>query len=50
MMFFLFGLQVLAVGLIGELLMRTHFEGRDKPIYRVERIVGADRVATARTS
>jgi len=50
MMFFLFGLQVLAVGLIGELLMRTHFEGRDKPIYRVERIVGTDRVAAARTS
>jgi hypothetical protein len=50
MMLFLFGLQVLAVGLIGELLMRTHFEGRDKPIYRVERIVGADRVAAARRS
>jgi glycosyltransferase involved in cell wall biosynthesis len=48
MMLFLFGLQVLAVGLIGELLMRTHFEGREKPIYRIERIVGETRVRAAR--
>jgi glycosyltransferase involved in cell wall biosynthesis len=50
MMLFLFGLQVLAVGLIGELLMRTHFEGREKPIYRIERIVGETRVRAARQS
>jgi hypothetical protein len=54
MMLFLFGLQVLAVGLIGELLMRTHFESRETPIYRVERIAGssrdADRATAATTS
>jgi glycosyltransferase involved in cell wall biosynthesis len=37
----LFGVQLLAVGLIGELLMRTHFEAHQKPVYRIERIVGA---------
>ena len=50
MILFLFGLQVLAVGLVGELLTRTHFEGHDKPIYRIERIVGSSRVAAARHS
>ncbi|HXW17970.1 MAG TPA: glycosyltransferase family 2 protein, partial [Candidatus Acidoferrales bacterium] len=50
MMLFLFGLQVLAVGLIGELLMRTHFEGREKPIYRSERIAGETRARAARQS
>src|SRR6202040_1158684 len=34
MILFLFGLQVLAVGLVGELLTRTYYEGHDKPIYR----------------
>jgi len=48
MILFLFGLQVLAVGLVGELLTRTHFEGHDKPIYRIERIVGSSRVVAAR--
>jgi glycosyltransferase involved in cell wall biosynthesis len=41
MMLCLFGVQVLAVGLIGELLMRTHFESREDPIYRIELIHGA---------
>ena len=50
MILFLFGLQVLAVGLVGELLTRNHFEGHDKPIYRIERIVGSSRVAAARHS
>ena len=39
MMLVLFGVQVLAVGLMGELLMRTHFDANPKPVYRVERIV-----------
>jgi hypothetical protein len=38
MMLCLFGVQLLAVGLVGELVMRTHFESRTKPLYRVERV------------
>ena len=38
MMLCLFGVQLLAVGLMGELLMRTHFESRVNPLYRVERL------------
>jgi hypothetical protein len=41
MMLCLFGVQLLAVGLVGELLMRTHFESRENPVYRLERIFGA---------
>ena len=43
MMLTLFGVQLLAVGLVGELLMRTHFESRENPIYRVEHVLGASR-------
>lgn len=39
MMLCLFGVQLLAVGLMGELLMRTHFESRMNPMYRVERLI-----------
>jgi hypothetical protein len=35
---------LLAVGLVGELLMRTHFESRTNPIYRIEHVIGASRV------
>jgi glycosyltransferase involved in cell wall biosynthesis len=45
MMLCLFGVQLLAVGLVGELLMRTHFESRENPMYRVERVLGASREA-----
>jgi glycosyltransferase involved in cell wall biosynthesis len=38
LMLCLFGIQVLAVGLVGELLMRTHFESGADPVYRIERI------------
>jgi hypothetical protein len=41
MMLCLFGVQLLAMGLVGELLMRTHFESRVEPMYRVERVTGA---------
>src|SRR5580700_9412537 len=41
MMLCLFGVQLLAVGLVGELLMRTHFESRENPVYRLERVFGA---------
>jgi glycosyltransferase involved in cell wall biosynthesis len=34
----LFGLQFLAVGLVGELMMRNYFEAHQKPIYRLERL------------
>ncbi len=43
MMLCLFGVQILAVGLVGELLMRMHFESREDPMYRVERVLGASR-------
>ncbi len=36
----LFGVQILAVGLIGELLTRTHFESRENPMYRIELVQG----------
>ncbi|MGH9685096.1 MAG: glycosyltransferase family 2 protein [Candidatus Acidiferrales bacterium] len=45
MMLFLFGVQLLAVGLVGELLMRTHFESREEPFYRIERVIGASNQA-----
>jgi glycosyltransferase involved in cell wall biosynthesis len=40
MMLCLFGVQLLAVGLVGELLMRTHVESRVDPMYRIERVTG----------
>ena len=49
MMLFLFGLQVLAVGFVGELLMRTHFDKYQEPIYRIERVVKAERGRAATT-
>ena len=39
MMLCLFGIQLLAVGLVGELLTRTHFESSANPIYRIERVI-----------
>jgi glycosyltransferase involved in cell wall biosynthesis len=36
----LFGVQLLAVGLLGELFVRTHFESRANPMYRIERVIG----------
>jgi glycosyltransferase involved in cell wall biosynthesis len=39
MMLVLFGMQLLATGLLGELMTRTYFEANEKPMYRVERIV-----------
>jgi glycosyltransferase involved in cell wall biosynthesis len=47
MMLCLFGVQLLAVGLMGELLMRTHFESRVNPVYRVESLIQASRSAEA---
>ena len=41
MMLSLFGVQLLAVGLVGELLTRTHFEGGAEPVYRIERVISA---------
>jgi glycosyltransferase involved in cell wall biosynthesis len=39
MMLSLFGVQLLAVGLVGELLMRVHFERGAEPVYRIERLI-----------
>jgi glycosyltransferase involved in cell wall biosynthesis len=47
MMLFLFGVQLLAVGLVGEMLMRTHFESRRNPLYRVERVFPSARSVEA---
>jgi glycosyltransferase involved in cell wall biosynthesis len=41
MMLCLFGVQLLAVGLVGELLTRTHFESGADPVYRIERVIGS---------
>lgn len=41
MMLCLFGVQLLAVGLVGELLTRTHIESRSNPMYRIEHVIGA---------
>lgn len=48
MMLCLFGVQVLAMGLVGELLMRTHFESRENPVYRIERVIGRTGAEEAR--
>jgi glycosyltransferase involved in cell wall biosynthesis len=37
MLLCLFGLQFLAVGLVGELMVRNYFEAHQKPIYRLEK-------------
>ena len=50
MMLALFGVQVLAVGLMGELLMRTHFEANPKPVYRIEKILRGKRARRAASS
>jgi glycosyltransferase involved in cell wall biosynthesis len=47
LMLCLFGLQLLAVGLVGELLMRTHFESGADPVYRIERITGRSRLGAS---
>ncbi len=47
---FLSGMQLLAVGLIGEMLARTYFEGREKPVYSVERILGGAHLSRAARS
>ena len=49
MMLCLFGVQLLAVGLVGELLTRTHFESGADPVYRIERVIGAGASAGALT-
>jgi glycosyltransferase involved in cell wall biosynthesis len=41
----LFGVQLLAVGLLGELFVRTHFEARANPMYRIERVIGGTHAA-----
>lgn len=47
MMLALFGVQLLAVGLIGELVMRTYFEAHRPPVYRVEKVVGGAQYTAA---
>lgn len=41
MMLALFGVELLSIGLLGELMMRTHFEAHRQPVYRVESVLGA---------
>jgi glycosyltransferase involved in cell wall biosynthesis len=47
MMLPLFGVQLLAIGLVGELLMRTHFENSEEPVYRIERVIADSHGAAA---
>jgi glycosyltransferase involved in cell wall biosynthesis len=49
MMLCLFGVQLLAVGLVGELLMRTHFESGADPVYRIEQVIGSSRPVESST-
>lgn len=46
LMLCLFGVQLLALGLVGELLMRTHFESGAEPVYRIDRIIGRSRMGS----
>ncbi|MGB7023301.1 MAG: glycosyltransferase family 2 protein [Candidatus Acidiferrales bacterium] len=48
MLLSLFGLQFLATGLVGELMMRNYFEAHRKPVYRFERITNSPRMTDAR--
>jgi glycosyltransferase involved in cell wall biosynthesis len=50
MMLSLFGVQLLAVGLVGELLMRTHVESGASTMYRIERVIAASHAAEASVS
>jgi glycosyltransferase involved in cell wall biosynthesis len=43
MMLALFGVELLSIGLLGELMMRTHFEAHRQPVYRVEAVWGGSR-------
>lgn len=47
MLLCLFGLQFLAMGLMGELMMRNYFEAHQKPIYRLEKLQRAPRFTQA---
>lgn len=47
MLLSLFGLQFLATGLVGELMMRNYFEAHQKPVYRLERITNSRRLTDA---
>lgn len=35
----LMGVQLVSIGLLGEMTVRTYYEGQDKPVYRVREIV-----------
>ncbi len=48
MLLSLFGLQFLATGLVGELMMRNYFEAHQRPVYRLERIMNSPRTSDAR--
>ncbi|HXW57228.1 MAG TPA: glycosyltransferase family 2 protein [Candidatus Cybelea sp.] len=53
LMLALFGVQLLAVGLVGELMMRLHFDSGADPVYRIERVIGsapASAISAARDS
>jgi glycosyltransferase involved in cell wall biosynthesis len=44
----LFGMQFLAVGLLGELMTRNYFEVHQEPVYRIETMRGRERLTHAR--
>jgi glycosyltransferase involved in cell wall biosynthesis len=48
MILVLFGVQLLAIGLLGELMMRTYFDAHRQPVYRVESVIDARQYTGAR--
>jgi len=48
MLLSLFGIQFLAIGLVGELMMHNYFEAHQKPVYRIERATNLARWTDAR--
>jgi len=48
MLLSLFGIQFLAIGLVGELMMHNYFEAHQKPVYRIERTTNPARWTDAR--
>jgi hypothetical protein len=39
----LMGVQLVSIGLLGEMIVRTYYEGQKKPIYRIREIVDYSR-------
>ncbi len=47
MILVVFGVQLLAIGLLGELMTRTYFDAHRQPVYRVESTLGSSQFTNA---